>query len=388
MRKIIAFALLLCAYTLSAQTEFPQKIENIVKVSETKEWYQKQAVLWKKEIQKNSNDENAWKNHLTALHYAVGLCEGDEQTIAKKRRSEALNNLIETMPTSPTRYVMEYYIKGTGDSDCIKISPKVFETVKNNLHRLEFYDKYVAYLLMEHPEEEPLIADICKRWYKSGDFSSGMLNHFYNELAGLPQNAVIFTTGDTPTYAYLMLQHAKGLFANIVTVNTPLLYVEKYRNYICQKLGIEPIVVGYDNEKGKYISNEEACLYIIEQCKRPAYYASTSKLPSFTDKLYCEGLVFRYSTTTYDNTAVKKRNFEEIYLLDYLKEDFSYEYPLYERIKMNYVTAFKSLLRYYKERGKQSEYKRLYSLLQGIVSKNRAIDELTKKYYYEHELNE
>lgn len=390
MKKLMTFALLLCAYTLSAQTELPQKIESIVRVRETKEWYQRQATLWQREIDKNSTDENAWINYLTALHYAVELCDVDEQSLAKKQRSEALERLIATMPDSPTRYVMEFYMKGAGHPDCNRISPKVLETVKNNLHREEFYEKYVAYLLMEHPEEEALIADVCRRWYKNGDFPSGTLNHFYNELAGLPQNAVVFSTGDTPTYAYLILQHAKGLFGNIVTVSAPLLYIKEYRDYICRRLGIEPISanVGYDNGTGKYISNEEACLYIIERCNRPAYYASTSKLPSFTDKLYCEGLVFRYSTVPYDNTAVKRRNFEEVYLLDYLREDLSYEYPLYERIKMNYITAFKSLLRYYKECGKQNEYQRLYSLLRGIVSKNKAIDEQLRVYYYEHELKE
>ena len=390
MRRITIVAFLLCAYTLMAQTVRPQKIESIVRVQQTKEWYSKQARLWQSEITKNNTNEDAWKNYLLALHYTVALSEGEEQTDAIKKRSEAMKELIAVLPSSPTRYIMEFYLKGAGHPDTQKISPKVLETIKENCDQVGFYDKYIAYLLMEHPREEALIADICRRWYESRDFSPSILNHFYNELAGLPQNAVIFATGDTPTYAYLILQHAKGLFGNIVTISAPLLYIKEYRNYICKKLGIEPIAadVGYDNGNGGYISNEEACLYIIEHCNRPVYYSSSSKLPSFTDKLYCEGLVFRYSTVPYDNTAVKRRNFEEVYLLDYLREDLSYEYPLYERIKMNYVTAFKSLLRYYKECGKQNEYQRLYSLLRGIVSKNKAIDEQLRVYYYEHELKE
>ena len=99
-------------------------------------------------------------------------------------------------------------------------------------------------------------------------------------------------------------------------------------------------------------------------------------------------MVFRYSVQPYDNIAVKRRNFENVYLLDYLIEGFNNDYPIYERLKMNYITAFKSLLRYYKERGKQTEYNRLYTLLKGIVSNNTAIDEQLRNYYYEYELDE
>ena len=128
MRKITIVAFLLCAYTLSAQTELPQKIESIVRVRETKEWYQRQATLWQREIDKNSTDENAWINYLTALHYAVELCDVDEQSLAKKQRSEALDRLIATMSDSPTRYVMEFYMKGAGHPDCNRISRLVKKT--------------------------------------------------------------------------------------------------------------------------------------------------------------------------------------------------------------------------------------------------------------------
>lgn len=387
MKNIIIIAFILCAQTLSAQTAEPQKVESYTRVRHSVEWYKKQATLWQESINKDNKNETAWHNYLKALHY-ISVFDSSKTTL--EQRNNAVKELIATMPTCPTRYIMEYYIRRNDPTFNDKqLIDKVLHTIKAYPQRVEFYENYLGFLLIEYPHEETLIADICRRWYESRDFPPSILNHFYNELAGLPQNAILFATGDTPTYAYLILQHAKGLFKNIVTISAPLLYVEEYRNYICKKLGIEPIKdVAYDNGTGRYISNEEACLRIIEQCERPAYYSSSSKLPSFIDKLYCEGLVFRYSVQPYDNIAVKRRNFENVYLLDYLIEGFNNDYPIYERLKMNYITAFKSLLRYYKERGKQTEYNRLYTLLKGIVSNNTAIDEQLRNYYYEYELDE
>lgn len=383
MKHIITIALIICAHTIFAQTTEPQKVESYTRVKHPVEWYKQQAALWRENINKNNKDESAWHNYLKALHF-VTVFEESKSTL--EQRNNAVKELIITMPACPTRYIMEYYIRrndlGFNDKQLVE---KVLETIKSNMQRVEFYENYIGFLLIEYPHEKALIADICRRWYESGDFSSGILNHFYNELAGIPQNSVIFATGDTPTFAYLILQHAKGLFKNIVTVSAPLLYTKKYQQHICNELGIDPIGadIGFDNGKGGYISNEEACLYIIEKSKRPAYYSSSSKLPSFTDKLYCEGLVFHYSTTPYDNTAVKRRNFEDVYLVDYLREEFTHEYPIYERIKLNYITAFGSLLKYYKECNNSIRQKELDTLLRGIISNNKAIDQQTRQHYYD-----
>lgn len=37
------------------------------------------------------------------------------------------------------------------------------------------------------------------------------------------------------------------------------------------------------------------------------------------DSLYSEGLVFRYSSKPYNNLAATRKNFEQNYLLDYLR---------------------------------------------------------------------
>ena len=127
-------------------------------------------------------------------------------------------------------------------------------------------------------------------------------------------------------------------------------------------------------------------MHIIKHSNRPVFFSSTSPMPSFTDRLYSEGLVSRYSEKRYDNIAAKRRNFEENYLLDYLREDFEYNFPVYQRIKMNYVTVFASLLGHYKKTGNTQQYKRLYKLLKGIIESNTVLSD-EEKLYYEQQLD-
>ena len=63
------------------------------------------------------------------------------------------------------------------------------------------------------------------------------------------------------------------------------------------------------------------------------------EMPKFTDKLYSEGLVMRYSEKPYDNLAIKRKNYEELYLtdtitrpwlVDYVK-NLELDYSIYDR---------------------------------------------------------
>ena len=107
-------------------------------------------------------------------------------------------------------------------------------------------------------------------------------------------------------------------------------------------------------------------------------------MPSFADKLYSEGLVSRYSTRRYDNLAVKQRNYEKRYLLDYLFETFvpeTYEASAY-RLNLNYIPCLKSLLDWYKQNDK-ARYKELYGMMMTIIRRTENIPEEKKQLYYD-----
>lgn len=384
MRKIFAALFILCSTITMAQKQTddntPQKIEGIVKVRMPIEWYIQQSKLWEQKVMSDTSNEDSWQNWLAALHYAATMNEDKTDESLIEKRSRALKLLSEKLPDSPTRYILEMWIKGPLHPDCDKMSDELLSVVKNNLDRVEFYDNYIAYLLMKHPWEESLIKEICNRWYRSSDYPTSMLNHFYNELSGLPEWSIIIGSGDLSIYSYLILQNVKGLFGNIIPVCSPLLYVKEYREHLCRKLNIPMMDDADTNDINKMF------MHIIKHSNRPVFFSSTSPMPSFTEKLYSEGLVSRYSEKRYDNIAAKRRNFEDNYLLDYLREDFEYSFPVYQRIKMNYVTVFASLLDHYKKTGNMQQYKRLHKLLKGIIESNTVLSD-EEKLYYEQQLD-
>ena len=127
--------------------------------------------------------------------------------------------------------------------------------------------------------------------------------------------------------------------------------------------------------------------HVIDNTDRPVYFSPMmgNEMPKCADRLYSEGLVVRYSKIPYDNQAVKRRNYEELYLTDYLRESFLPEsYPAaIDRYNFNYIPCFKSLLEHYKHSGNTARYKELRGLMIRIVEQIDVPAEEKQKYYEE-----
>ena len=388
MKRIHTFTLCLVAMmglasmtdVALAQTkvEEPQKVETPIKVHQSADWYRTQERLWKAEIDKNPKNEEAWGNYYRAVRY-----KGWYEDIPNE--AAVLASIIEDMgkaiPETYTLYVMEYYHKGN-----VNDSPNMKKAIQMRPDNVEMYPDYVSYLMQTGDEE--LMADILKRWYNSGTYSPSLLNYAYNELCGMKANSLIFVNGDSPTFSKLLVQYGKNLFEDIDVICISLLWAPNYRKLICERLSIpdfEPIPqISSQEEADKY--TDQMMLHIIKHTRRPAVYFSTlMNVPSFKDKLYSEGLVMRYSEKPYDNLAIKRRNFEENYLIDYLRESFLPEsYPASaNRFNLNYIPCFKSLLDHYKQTGNTARYNELRRLMLRIVEQINVPDEEKQKYYEE-----
>ena len=388
MKTRHAFALCLMAMiglasitdSAQAQTEkaVPQKVETPVKVHHSAEWYKTQERLWKAEIDKNPKNEEAWKNYYHAVRY-----KGWYEDIPDE--AAVLTSIIEDMgkaiPETYTLYIMEYYHKGN-----VNDAPNMKKAIQMRPDNVEMYPDYVSYLMQTGDEE--LMADILKRWYNSGTYSPSLLNYAYNELSGMKANSIIFVNGDSPTFSKLLVQYGKHLFEDIDVICMSLLWTPNYRKLICERLSIpdfEPMPqISSQEEADKYTN--QMMLHIIKHTRRPAVYFSTlMNVPSFKDKLYSEGLVMRYSEKPYDNLAIKRKNFEENYLTDYLRESFLPEnYPASaNKFNLNYIPCFKSLLDHYKQTGNFFRYNELRSLMVRIVEQIDVPDEEKQKYYEE-----
>ena len=353
-------------------------METPVKVKHNAEWYKTQERLWKAEIDKSPQNEEAWWNYYKAVRYQSWF---DESTELREKMERIMQEVAKAIPDTYTLYIMEYYHKGDVDA-----APDMKKAIQMCPDNVEMYPDYVSYLMQTGDEE--LMADILKRWYNSGTYSPSLLNYAYNELSGMKANSLIFVNGDSPTFSKLLVQYGKNLFEDIDVVCMSMMWAPNYRKLICERLSIpdfEPIPqITSQEEADKY--TDQMMLHIIKHTRRPAvYFSSLMNVPSFKDKLYSEGLVMRYSEKPYDNLAIKRKNFEENYLTDYLRENFLPEsYPASaNKFNLNYIPCFKSLLDHYKQTGNTARYNELRTLMLRIVEQIDVPDEEKQKYYEE-----
>ena len=109
----------------------------------------------------------------------------------------------------------------------------------------------------------------------------------------------------------------------------------------------------------------------------PLNYAETNE--PWKQHLYNEGLLLKYSKKPYDNLAVKRRNVEERYMMEYLLVSFRPDWSAGQRLTANYAVMLADLLPYYAKHD-QRRYKWLLRLLVNGVS-NTSLDEEKKQEY-------
>ena len=371
---------------VQAQTkrEVPQKVETPIKVTQNAEWYKTQERLWKAEIDKNSKNEEAWANYYKAVRYR-SWCESMPDI------NEQLDAIVEKMgkaiPDTYTYYVNRFY-----NNNHAQDNPGMAKAIKMRPDAVDDYPTFVSYLMQTGDEET--MRDILTRWYNSGTYSPTLLNYAYNELIGLAPNAIIFAQGDTQTFSKLILQYGKGIRPDVTIVNTSFwLFTAHYREHMEKKLGLPSFAERVDNGTYKLDNNDfeevKDVVYhhIINNTDRPIYFSPMieSEMPKCIDKLYSEGLVMRYSKKPYDNLAIKRKNYEELFLTDYLRESFLPEsYPAtIDRYNFNYIPCLKSLLDYYKQSGNTPRYNELRNLMVRIVEQINVSVEEREKYYEE-----
>ena len=131
-----------------------------------------------------------------------------------------------------------------------------------------------------------------KAWLKIAERNSGYLLSLVNELMDF-----------------------RKLDTDKVLVVLPMLGMPSYRNALCRKLGIPSFPTRKVTTEEEY---EEALCdmveYLIRETGRPGYFATGARRPlgNIADKLYNEGLVYKYSECPYDNIAAAKR-IEDLY---------------------------------------------------------------------------
>ena len=356
MKKVIVcMALMALSMSAIAQTK-AVRIESPIVSEKDFVWYTEQKEAWKALTQKDPTNETAWLNYYNAARFMSWFQQTDSTAKQVVREMEV------AIPDSYTFNFCAYResVQGKGYGDPKKFAEAALTKLPDEMQFFD-YDNWVCYLAMQG--DEVRMKPLAKRYFDSGIYSEAVLRYSYNELAGMDEDGIYIANGDAAIIPKWLIQEGMGMHKDKTIVCASFLAVKEYRDWLCKKLGVvDPI-------HGEPYWTDESCnallQAIIDKYGSKVYFSTTtpsSTMEPWKNHLYNEGLLLKYSKKPYDNLAVKRRNVEERYMLEYLLVSFRPEWTAGQRLSANYAVLLADLLPYYAKHD-QKRYDWLMRLL-------------------------
>jgi hypothetical protein len=388
MKKLI-LSLIVSVFTISNQAQELQKVYSIVKERQEISWYLVQKDLWEKETEKNKKNGDAWYNYYEATRALRNLHWEEKEFYEKyqKECGEITKMAYKAAPESFEANHLMWRVAGNiahDNSQSLKYLHKAYEIRPN--------DSRVLIDMMTQAELEGDLENYtsyAKQYYKLNDTPARILNWAYNILSEVDKNAIVFTAGDNDTYATWLVQEAKSYRKDVKIINTSLILLDEYRNLKFKELGIPELKLSTENTKTNEENdkNREAVFAHILEQKNRSVYVSVSAAQQFTEKysesLHLTGLAYKYSVEPLDNLSLLIRNFEKRYLMDHLKQSFTF--TISEKIADNcdglYLPGLTKLYKHYKgaeENQKAADTKQLLLEVAERCGKLESVLEIVK----------
>ena len=220
--KLIFIIFLISIYIpITTQSELtkPEKVHRLRKVMMPSEWYSKQAELWRKELDKDSKNAEAWNNYYLAVRYANAPFGNDKGL--KKVKDNLFQEIEREIPDSYLYYHLKYHNNQNWTDKDISLLEKAYNLNPDDTEIM--MDIVVYYAVNGHITKSK---EFCSKVYKSRDFAPGYLDYHYNVLMSAEKNAILFTNGDIDTYSCWLLQRAKGIREDVTIMNINLIRIK------------------------------------------------------------------------------------------------------------------------------------------------------------------
>lgn len=367
MRKSIFASLL--ALTIAAGAAAQTKavrVESPIVTEKDFVWYVEQKNAWRHITQQEPQNETAWLNYYNAARYTGWYGEPADSLVR-----QAMEEMRQAIPNTYTHNLCAYMSVKLGfshEADGDAYAEAALGMLPEEM-QLSDYNEWVCYLAMKGQEQR--LAQMAKRFFDSGCYSETVLRYSYNELAGMDQGGIYLGSGDAAIIPKWLIQEGMGLHRDKTIVCVPFLAVKEYRDWLAQKLD----VVFPSQDMGSYTSYdafEQALLQaIIDRHGSKVYFSCTAQqetMKPWQENLYNEGLLLKYSKKGYDNMAVKRRNVEERYLMEYLLVSFRPEWTAGQRLSANYAVVLADLLPYYAKHNQQRYEWLMNRLVSGVTN--------------------
>ena len=360
----------------------PQKVYRIVYEMRPNEWYVEQAELWKKEIDKNPKNTEAWYNYYNAVRYARFV-----ETIDTQDKKTRLEKIIEDMGKAiPGTY--EYHLLKFWNSYSLTEMSDLEKAYKLAPERVDTYYGFISHYDFNGNEKK--LREFCEKLYESKDIAPNLVDYNYNVLMSCEEDAILFTNGDNDTYPIWVLQQAKGIRKDVTVLNQSI--IRAGDDYLKRKLKDKNITIDVGklpSKKDKEFVTTLCKLIAAESPETPIYFALTvyeQHVKSIMDDLYVVGLTYQYSPERIDNIALVKKNLEKNLRLDYLKHDWyddSYlATGIVTHMNLNYIAPMIMLAEHYRASGedrKAQEWKESALHLARKAGKKEMVAEIEKE---------
>lgn len=374
MKKIILALLCIGLQQVSAQK--PEIVHSVAKEWKEESWYMDQQKVWKKEIDKNKSNQEAWMNYYAATR-ALSIITGESSGKYHEQRQQIVEEANKVIPKTFAAYYLSYSEKGVGSG-----SEDLLKAAAINDKDPRITDNLMIHYLLDGNQAK--YKEYTNQLFKENVISASMLNWGYNLLAELEPNAILLTHGDNDSYATWIVQAAKNFRTDVTVINTYLFSIDEYRNRLLKNWNYPSLDVQISSAKTQEDSREKhwKIWEHLFSGSRPVYVASSGVRAfedRWKDKLYLTGLAYRYSDTEIDNLSIIKRNYENRYLLDHLHQSFDYNImnEMSDAFLATYLPSMIRLYEHYKLSEDKLNTEKYASLIKLVAEKSGRQDEIS-----------
>ena len=339
---------------------------------------------WNNYVTEHPKDEKAWCTLKEVDDRMFTKIDRKNREAAHQRSKEnnVFNRMAQAIPGTYTFYKYAYryrwkQYKEYADS-AIAVIP-LDASVRD-------YDRWANHLINEN--DTLRLTKLLTQYYKSGQYPAECLQYHYNELQGMEKGGVYMCRSDVNMIGKLMLQLVLGVHKDKIVCD-----VNQGKNFV--KTEFERIGVPFNEELFDQLDSSSEEYYniiaritrdVLENSKRPVYLSASDvqfmfkgggEFDDLKACLYNEGLTMHYSKRPYDNMAVKRRNVEQRYQMEYLVIPFQPELEngedykiLPRKLAFNYALLLNDLMPYYKKHNRE-QYAKLNRIFTTILKRVR-----------------